>query len=811
MKHSALGSTLAKAGIVLVLALLILLSILPKASTLFFTWPLVLYGQALLLVPIILLGLEFINHPGSWRWERTTLGAMALAIGVSVIFSRRPSFSLEAALFLFSGLAWCSFVASKISGGKDTSNEFRLLARLVGLLFFLPLLTGLTYWLQDWNEFIVPTGSLLQGLRSLFAYRNLHPFGHWNYTGGFALLALPWFGALIWIERERWRAVWLTCAIVGLVMFFSASSRGAVLGTLAMLAAGFGSAVYTKKISKRQTATLALIGCVLAAGLLTANQRLRAVITAPSSVLQPNEGDVQRIGMLQGGWLLALKSPWIGHGPGMTPFVFPEIRAQLNGGVETAFQLHNGPLQLWVDHGLLGLLCATAFAVVLLRSTLRWLKSPPSSLRTFALASALALIGYFVMFVTDYQLNLITFVAALGLQAGLVLAAPTTNTPVARLEIRWIGGAILAASIAIVIVLIPAWRARQCYWSAWDTDQPAERLARLERTVELAPRNPYYLNQLALRRARLAEQATDTTAATALRTQARAELSHSLKLDPAQEPAHAALGWLWLNENPKLAETHFRAAIALLPDRDTVHLGLALCLLAQGNQPATTRELALECLASPFFVASPLWTQEPLIPLHDSVMKQLFKDYALALQLPHTPQWRKPQLIYASAFVRWWLGGQPPTIAELKVALPHQQQFFAQLATPNHPPNTNQSYPWDLLVRARLAPSKAEAILNSHDRPPNKQAIAGALARLSRPTPDFATLLRSSEPTNIGSVNNQITRVHYSIMNNILDGPGYEDLAPRVTDAFTAEYAGALFPLRSAIPGPVMLELMRKI
>jgi hypothetical protein len=46
-------------------------------------------------------------------------------------------------------------------------------------------------------------------------------------------------------------------------------------------------------------------------------------------------------------------------------------------------------------------------------------------------------------------------------------------------------------------------------------------------------------------------------------------------------------------------------------------------------------------------------------------------------------------------------------------------------------------------------------------------------------------------------------------MNCILDGPGYEDLALRITDAFTVEYAGALFPLRSAIPGPVMIELLQ--
>ncbi|MBK9990392.1 MAG: O-antigen ligase family protein [Verrucomicrobia bacterium] len=811
MKNSALISALMKAGGVVCIALLIVLSVLPNASTLLFTWPLVFYGQLLLLVPIILLGLELIKQPTGWRREWTTLGLMALVIGISVVFSRRPAFSLEAALFLFSGLAWCGLVALRVStteNSKAGSDLWLLPSRLIGLAFFLPLLAGLAYWLRDWNEYAAPTNNILSALQSLSAHRNQYPFGHWNYTGGFPLLALPWFGSQILIERKRWRAVWLAFAIVGIVIFFSAYSRGAVLGAMAIMAMGVCVVIYSKIITKRQVTLLAIAVIAIASGLLASNARLRTAIVSPASIFQPNEGDVQRIAMLQGGWLLAKKSPWIGHGPGMTPFIFPEVRAQLDGGVETAFQLHNGPLQLWVDHGILGLLCATAFAAILLRSALHWLKAPPSTLRTFALASALSLVGYFVMFVTDYQLNVVALVAALGLQAGLVLAAPTNNPPITKAGTRWFGFAMMATGTAILIVLIPAWRARQSYWTAWTTDQPAETLAMLERTVELAPRNPYYLNQLALRRARISEKTSDVATASALRTQARAELAHSIALDPAQEPIHASLGWLWLSEDPKRAEVHFRAAVVLLPDRDTVHLGLALCRLAQNDQPGTVRELALECLANPLFVASPFWTQEPFLSLRAGTMAQLFKDYAHALQLPATPEWRKPQLTYASAFVRWWLGGEPPSTDELKGALPYQQQFMEQLTAHNQTPSGLIFPSWRLLDQARLNPAQAETILRSAKPQPSDQALAGALARLSRPTTDFATLLRSAEPTHIGIVSNQITRGHYSIMNNILDGPGYEDLAPRITDAFTTEYAAPIFPLRSAIPGPVMQNLI---
>jgi O-antigen ligase len=784
------------------------LSSMPKASTAFFTWPWVFYGQLLLFTPIFWLGFRlatrFVIGRNSWY----ALGALTLAIAVSVAFSRRPSFSVEAALFLFSGLAWSGVVSLETSSddaSSFTTLQLRRLARFVGAAFAMSLFAGLFFWIeQGWMSARSSNSGVFQTVVNL---RNQHPLGHWNFTGGFAILALPWFAALIVQEHGRWRAMWLCCAAIGCVMLFSSYSRGAILGAITAAAAVFASALFNNKISRKRSSLIIIAALIMIGGLWTTNGRLRALVTHPASILQPSEGDIQRIGMMQGGWLLALQRPWIGHGPGMTPFVYPVVRAQLVGGVETSFQLHNGPLQLWVDHGAFGFVCVIAFAVILLRNALRWLKSPPTPLRTFALASAYSLIGYSVMFVTDYQLNVLAFVAALGLQAGLVLAAPVKNKTVAPRVARWAGSAIMAAGVVILAVLIPAWRARQTFWTAWETNLPAETLSRLQRTVEIAPHNPYYLNQLALRRARLAEKTPDPTAAAALRTQARAELSRSLTLDPAQEPVHAALGWLWLSENPKQAEAHFRAAIALLPDRDTVHLGLALSRLAQGDQPGTVRELSLECLVNPIFIASPLWAQEPLLSLRVSTTERLFNDYAFAIQHQDTPAWRKSHLVYATAFIRWWLGGSTPNETELVGALPYQRQFFEQLPTLHKIPLSAQSSTWELLDQARQDPSRADVILRSSINLPSNEAIVGALARLAAKPATLSNLLRSSAPNGIGIVIRQINRGHYSIMNCILDGPGYEDLAPRYIDAFATEYAGPLFPMRSAIPGPVLIAL----
>jgi tetratricopeptide (TPR) repeat protein len=786
---------------------------MPNASTLFFTWPWVFYGQLLLLIPVFLLGWCFIKRPYAWRREWTVLGFMALAIGISVIFSRRPAFSLESALFLWSGLAWCGLIAMKASApAQEPVNDLKIIewGRLIGLAFLLPLLAGLLYWLNDWYKIVGPSNGWMSSVRSLVVYRNLFPFGHWNYTGGFAVLALPWFGTLFWTERGRWRVIWLASAIVGVIMFFSASSRGAVLGMLTALAAMFAAAIYTKTISRKQTALFALAGFVLAAGLWTANPRLRAVIASPSSVLLPSEGDIQRLGMLQGGWLLFQMRPWVGHGPGMTPFVYPEVRARLVGGVETAFQLHNGPIQLLVDHGVFGIICGVALVSILFLNTRRWLIAPRGAVRTFALASALSLAGYFVMFVTDYQLNLLPFVAALGLHSGLVLAAPMKTKACAPFCSRWAGYVLLGAIAAILIVLAPAWRARETYWSAWNSDNPAETLLRLERTAEIAPRNPYFLNQLALRRARLAEMTTDAGTVAALLTQARAELTRSLALDPSQEPIHAALAWLLLRDDPRNAEVHFRHALALLPDREFLHYGLALSLLTLGNRNGGVREVALECLVNPLFFASAHWQEDGLATLRADALEQLTQDLAFAIAHPCTPAWRRPQLAYAVAFARWWNYGILPSTPELAGTDSDQHQFFNFLSSPDSMPSSDPKPTWFLLYVAMKDPTRGKEILCSSKSDPPSAALAGALARLAlRPT-NFAELLRSPAPRGIGLFQTKIARMHYSIMNCVIDGPGYEDLAPRTTDAFHSYYTAMLFPSHGCVPSQVIIDLMQK-
>ena len=800
----------------LALVLLAVFACVSKGATRFYTWPWVFYGECLLLAPLLLLGFRLVVRPAVRPACAAALPLLAVAAstGVSALLSLRPRFSFEVVLLVWAGLALAALVAGAISRDllrtESPAGSSARFVRLVGLLFILPLLASLMLWAGD----LGPVAARL-GWAYFLAWvpevRNPHPAGHWNYTGGLALLALPWLATLAWTERGRWRALWVAATGLGVVVLLSAASRGTNLGAFAAIALAAATLLLQRGLSWRRALLLAAAALAAGALLVVVNPRIRAFATGTGGRFQPDEGDVQRLAMLQGGWRLGLARPWIGHGAGMTPFVYPTVRAQLVGGVETSFQLHNALLQWWVDHGLLGVIAGGWLAGVLVAGARRWQGLPPGhALRPFAFASACTLAGYSVLACTDYQLGVIAITAAIGLHLGVLLAVFWSKDTSGTSAPAWIAGAGLLAAVAgAAFLLFPAWQARELFWSAWWTIDPADRpalVARLREAADAAPWNPHYRNYLAFQ---IAGTNAFLDATPAERAQAREEFARSLAIDPAQEPIHAALGWLWLADDPRSALDHFRAALALLPDRATLHLGLAFAELRLGDQAAAVRSLAAECVVGPDFVASLLWAEEPLAPLRPAVLAEADRMFAQALDHPATPRWRQPALRYARAFVRWWAGGTAPTADELAGASREQQIFFAALPAfdaPGQPLPTGLPLTLAALRDCLADPTTADARL-AREPGLSPDARNGALDRLARPPDSLAGLLRSSVAGSRGRFRQVVARGHFAIMQRNLDGPGYPDLWPRPGDAFTNTFAGFLFPLHGLVPAPVLVNL----
>lgn len=788
------------------LAALVLLCSIPKASTIVFTWPWVFYSQALLITPLFLLAASRWHSTPGPRATGLAATLVAAAIGLSVIQSRQPHFSFEAALPLWSGLAWTFWLAAALRR-QDTASFLRF-RRLCGVLLLIPLVTSAALYTKELHDVMTAAGTW----HIEFTYhRNSHPLGHWNYTGGLSLLTLPWLAALAWSEKGRWRLLWGTGVLLATAIFVSASSRGAVLGALTGAAMASGLWFSLHRPSYRQSLTAAAAALLLVIGLLATNPRLRALATDPASLFRPGEGDVQRLGMAQAGLLLGSQRPWVGHGPGMVPFVYPEVRAQLIGGVETSYQLHNGPLHWWVTTGALGMAALAAFLGAGVYALRRWLRQTPGSRRSFALASSCALAAYAGLALTDYQLDVIAIITLLGLHAGTVLglASPADGlpTPGARRSspqpwrrIESVG--LIGAGLLGLAVLGFHWHARQLHWAALADTPATERVLlaqRLLRAVEAAPWCTHYRNAVGFQLARAAESAPD---AAPLRRAARQILSSSLKIDPAQEPVQAALGWLWLPDDSAQARTHFEASLRLLPDRPSAHLGLALACLAQEDRSSCVQALAMEILLNSFFIASPLWNREPLAEVRADAYARWLTLSDQLLADPRLPAWRRPLFAYSRAVTRWWQEGRQPTLDELSGAQPAQRAVFSFLAGTTPEPTTLPQ-PWGDLQQVLDSPQErtidASAVALPGVPPP---ALANLQDRVNAPGATLGTCLRTPSMPGAPLTRTSVYRGHYSLMHRNLDGPGYADLAPYLDDPFLAFFVAPLFPPRGLLTGP---------
>ncbi len=783
------------------LAGLVLISSLPKAATIVFCWPWAFYAQAVLLVPFALLAWAYSQSTPKRSRAGIAGFALAAAIGLSVATSRQPHFSFEAALPLWSGIAFLWWIAQHLRRGWDDDRNFLRFARVAGAAMAVPLLVSAGLYAVNVRDLLVAAGD---APIDWVGNRNPHPLGHWNYTGGLSVLTFPWLAGLAWYERRRWRWAWLLAVLLSASAFFTAASRGAVIGALAGVAASGGLLLSLHRPSRRQWLGL-MAGGLIALGLLLAtNSRFRSLVTDPGAVLQPTEGDVQRLGMLQGGWLLGQERPWVGHGPGMVPFVYPEVRARLVGGVETSYQLHCAPLHWWATTGLLGFGALATLFGLLLREWWCWRREPASLRRGFSLIGGVALIAYAGLSLTDYQLYVIPLVALLALYAGTLLGRPSADTAPGRRPLL-LPALLGLGGVGALAVLVPHWQAHSLHWEALAGTPGTERVALAQKmmaSVAAAPWSTHYRNQAGFQLARAAGESR----APALRLSARQVLGSSLAIDPAQEPVHAALGWLWLPDDPAPARAHFERALQLLPDRPATHLGLALSCLAQGDRDSCVQALAMETLINPFFVASPYWLQEPLQSLREPVYSRWLALTECALSDPKLPPWRRPPFVYARAVARWWREGRQPSAEELGAATAPARQVFEALGAQRGEGPLPASW---AALREALLDRGGNALPLKERLPglPEETALAAQLRLENLQEHTLEALLRSPAAKGTPVVNMKVDRGHYPLMYRSVDGPGYADLAPYQDDPFLVEFVAPLFPVRGLLPGPVVTAL----
>lgn len=545
------------------------------------------------------------------------------------------------------------------------------------------------------SQTLLPELSRLQDFRqlgvnlpfdfSILELRNWAPIGHQNYVAGYLLLTLPLLIGLGILQRDRLRWFWFAGAGLGLVDLYTTSSRGGWLGLAVMLILGFGILLWQSAIPRKWLG-LAGVGVLLTLLLLVlANNRLRTLVTAILSG-QAAGGELGfRVITATAGWDMGRDHPIVGAGLGSVPLLYQKYRPFWAGReAEWVYQLHSTPIQIWAELGAIGIASLLGAIGLLLYLSIRWLQKNTQAEgenwreRVLFWSVTTGLLGYSVMSLTDYQLDvvgisgtIVLYLAVLAFTFQPPVEPTLQHFPGFSLSDRQTSGFVLVSVgilLAAILWLLPihrAWMLSSQGFAALsqlaNTPDPQQRQARLatfeqklSRANQLAPWEPYYPDQLGWNLGDLGLKLTGDQQ-TELLTGSLNWLEKGTEVAPYQEFGYTNSAWLLLNRDANAATQAFARAAQLLPAKRTLFLGLGLSLL-KGRTDLAVEAVALEFLRDPLSMTSPIWQSPELRSLYNQTLKQLETKYTTLLQQHSTPGKLNTFLHQYRGALRWWSG-----------------------------------------------------------------------------------------------------------------------------------------------------------
>lgn len=759
-----------------------MLTLAHPSSTRQYTWPWLPWLSLIWLIPIG----AWLTAPARWRRPGTVLaaglGLLAAATLASALLSPFSALSLPRVWPTLSGVALFWWLHGWLGDAAAAGRDRKLGLGLAGAAAVLAM-ASLVGW--RWQSAGVS-----------WLVRNDIPFGHSNYTAGALVLGLPWLVAAAWLARGLRRFAWSLAAAVAFAALLATSSRAGVAALVATGAMSLAVALICAPWprSTKVIVTAAALALVIAA--VFANPRLRELAQGNGWGETARQSNLQRSAMLEAGWQLGQQRPWLGWGPGSVPLMYPTVRATLPSSVDNVLQLHNTPAQVWATLGAPGLVALLLILVATGRQLVVVMRQPDA----IGFTAGAALVGYGLFALTDHQLDLPFFTTVVV--ANLALLHRGTGANLAA-----VGGfrRNLIALVACALLVPLAQTARDLHARlAYDQALTALGENRLDATIayltqaaDRAPYDPYYRHQLAGRL--LAERATTTDAAK--REQLSAAAAEQLRLSLAsgcfQGFAHFNLAWLALESGaPRLAETHFRAAIALAPQRSGVWMGLGLALRAQGENAAAVRAFALGWVNDPTSATSPMWHKPELEIFRPSIARE-----ASAVLDELAPA--HPAAADIGRLWDWWdHGGPPPALAFTREAAAFSAALAA-ITQGDRLPAAAQGYAWGRLLQTWQTNAADFSALSPRD-----PAFAAALARRAgrHPAPDVHGFLAADaegEDNLVAEI--RPFRIGYGVLALHPDGPVLSDLTPKFRPRLVSAFASTVFPERGWLPARELL------
>ena len=825
---------------------LVLLSLPPDASTLHYRWPWIGIFQVAIGVAIVA---AFIALVYSWqtpvgRFNGFTIGGSLLLTGfiLSSLFTRYPERAVFSLMIPAGALSLGYLTYYLLSNAKDIDTLLILLLRGVVVSTFLICSHSLWLWVtSDYftqqNSFGLVNEQVGERLlsASLISVRNPHPFGHVNYTAGFAILVLPIVAALSLTERKRWRYFcWIVMSIALLTLISSRSRAGIGVG-LAMLMGAVLLGLYEKKASRIWFLSFS-IGLLFMAGTSTLLvPRIRDTLFRLLQGSGLSFADLDRLSLIQTALRIGADSPFWGQGAGTVSIYFPKFW-EGTGRLFTAYQVHCAPPQIWAEIGIIGLLGIAVISVSVLRSWFRLARHASTkgsrTLRPLWHGLGISFAGYSLFSLTDYQLEVYYISGLLAMIAGIFAALrlhyfDDERTHRSRGKPFILIVFLIAAGFSIFFAYkqFSIWQSRRWFQrgqtalSAGDTKDYQHALTR---AAKWSPTDAFYPHQLALGLMRLRNQTDEGTNAEVPYEKIASSLEEALAIEPWQLSSHYNLGWLNLNLDPDSAVRYFRAAAETAPKKWGVYFGLALALKKTGQTERAIRSLALECFSQPDFNTLPLWEDEKFKSVKPQVGEHLWRYYSRAESYGEFYPAHRVLFDEAYAITRWWWGYPLNTRRLSDENRKSFELFLSKIESRSHPASTDRQeaelirppllafYGWlgDGDARKYL---NAASVMNYGTRadPSRIDALTRAFSDKAEP---FASLLRTANQSPI------IPRIPYQnrfpafgLLSRNLDGPVPLDLFFYEKNMLLDLALSPLIPRTGYLPGALLREFLREL
>lgn len=512
-------------------------------------------------------------------------------------------------------------------------------------------------------------------------------------------------------------------------------------------------------------------------------------------------------------------------------------------GLPQAHQLHCTPIQLWADHGLLGPLAAGMVLLAATCAWRRGRRCLGRDGRLLADGAALGALGAVTFGLTDYALDVPFLAAGLALLLGLAAGSgfhrrilapsptpkaatgepengePDTHSPGTGPTLRraepmadrtptssgeadaesavrptrlpgpdrmirlfgiitavWLVCFGLLAAMRQSLVVITRHAAHQATVRA---DLPlADRIDLWDRAIGGAPTEPGHRHG----RASLLTEAALAAAPEhqpALMAAAAEAWDGALAVWPQSDLAHFQAGWLRLATDPEAADTHFRAAARLVPEKTGVHEGLAMARRTLGDESGMIEAFALEWFCNPASALQPKWRDPLMVGLRARVEARLAELHEEAELADPSAQPEARDRRAGRALVRWWLTGVsgPQDRADLAAGRRVDNPWLAAALEPDTadlaaPPSPAMELAWLAWRGALPGDAAATASIRLVRREEPAPELAAALGNwLTQPDLSFPELLRSAPTSEALAVSWRTVRPAQPLLDRQEDRP----------------------------------------